>query len=163
MTSSGFAEGLSVRSVFAQMPDSLLPYISRSNRLDMMDFIDSGMKAEVLNAFGDTLRMDVLTDDYLHVVLSEASTLELKAMDDMVCVVITYGKKLKTSRVLFYNANWEELYINIEGLQPYTWCSLSPESKDMTIYTYDYDLSEREGVVPIVTSRTIAAPHSSRP
>ena len=37
----GRAEGLKMREVFKQMPDSLLPYLSENNRLDFIDFIDS--------------------------------------------------------------------------------------------------------------------------
>ena len=41
-----------MRDVFRQMPDSIVPYLTENNRLDFIDFIDSNMKAEVTNAFG---------------------------------------------------------------------------------------------------------------
>ena len=41
------AAAVEIKDVFSAMPDSVLPTLTRNNRLDMVDFIDSGMKAEV--------------------------------------------------------------------------------------------------------------------
>ena len=34
-----------MKDVFTAMPDSVLPTLTRNNRLDMIDFVASGMKA----------------------------------------------------------------------------------------------------------------------
>lgn len=153
------AQSLSVRTAFAQMPDSLLPYLSEGNRLDMMDFIDSGMKARVLDQFGDTVCMDILTDSYVHVILSPVSTLELKVLSDSVfCMVMTYGGKIKESRVTFYDSSWTPVDVVIKGYDlsvPYTWVELSPDDASVTVHSYDYDITEKEGIKPKVTSREL--------
>ena len=41
LAQTGRAEGLKMRDVFKQMPDSLLPYLSKNNRLDFIDFMES--------------------------------------------------------------------------------------------------------------------------
>ena len=41
------AGAVEIKDVFAAMPDSVLPTLTRNNRLDMVDFVASGMKAEV--------------------------------------------------------------------------------------------------------------------
>ena len=40
-----------MRDVISTMPDSLAPYLTENNRLDMIDFKEANMKAEVHNAF----------------------------------------------------------------------------------------------------------------
>ena len=71
------AQDVTMREVFRQMPDSLLPYLSENNRLDFIDFMDSKMNAEVSNALGGKSWMLKLTDNYAAVLLSEASTMEM--------------------------------------------------------------------------------------
>ena len=59
------AQEATMRDVFKQMPDSLIPYLSSNNRLDFIDFIDSKMDAEVANSLGGKSRMQKLTDKYI--------------------------------------------------------------------------------------------------
>ena len=40
------------RTVFVQMPDSILPLLTEVNRADCIDFLDSHMRAQVTNRFG---------------------------------------------------------------------------------------------------------------
>ena len=47
--SSAAAQTVTMAEVFKQMPDSLMPYITHNDRLDMIDYLDAGMKAEVTN------------------------------------------------------------------------------------------------------------------
>ena len=66
------ASAIEMKDVFSAMPDSVLPTLTRNNRLDMIDFKVSGMKAEVNDVFDDKSTLDTLTADYLHITLSEA-------------------------------------------------------------------------------------------
>jgi hypothetical protein len=63
------------------------------NREDFIDFLDSSMKAEVKNRFGNVAEMKVLTDDYTLVQTSEVGTLELKLLpvNDSTKVVCMVG------------------------------------------------------------------------
>ena len=47
-----------MRDVFAQMPDSVLPAVTRNNRLDCIDFIDNNLEAKVRNAFDDYVTLE---------------------------------------------------------------------------------------------------------
>ena len=69
-----------IKDVFTAMPDSVLPTLSRNNRLDMIDFVLSGMKAEVNDVFDEKSTLDTLTADYLHITLSEAVKVEMKLL-----------------------------------------------------------------------------------
>ena len=52
-----------MKSVFVAMPDSVTPLLTKVNREDCIDFLDSNMKAVVKNRFGNVAEMKVLTDD----------------------------------------------------------------------------------------------------
>ena len=68
---------LKARDVFRQMPDSILPYLTENNRLDMLDFMDSHMKARVQNQFDGYSEMLSLADDSLTIQMSSVQRLTL--------------------------------------------------------------------------------------
>ena len=110
-----------IRDVFKQMPANVVPYLVENNRLDFIDFIDSDMKAEVTNAFGGKSEMLKLTDDYLSLRLSDATSMEMRLLEvtepvdsasQIVCLVTTYGNvssKAQESVVAFYSLKWQPL------------------------------------------------------
>ena len=108
---SAFAQDM--KSVFVAMPDSITPLLTKVNREDFIDFLDSNMKAEVKNRFGNVAEMNVLTDDYTLVQTSEVGTLELKLLPvndstKVVCMVRTVCASACDSDVRFYSSDWKE-------------------------------------------------------
>ena len=75
-------DSLNIREVFKLMPDSLLPYLTQNNRLDMIDFMEAKMKAAVDNQLGGESEMTYLSDDSLCIKMNESMTLELKMLRD---------------------------------------------------------------------------------
>ena len=70
------------------MPDSLVPYLTANNRLDLMDFMDAKMKAAVTNRLEGQTEMTFLSDDSLSIRMSNALTIEMKTQQaDTVTVV----------------------------------------------------------------------------
>ena len=65
-----------LRTLFAEMPDSIIPYLTRNDRLDLMDFMDSNMKAEVSNSLGGKSQMTKLTPDTISIQLTEVSKID---------------------------------------------------------------------------------------
>ncbi len=74
------AQAQSVRDAFKSIPDSLMPYLTTNNRLDLMDFMDAKMKAVVTNTLEGQTEMTFLSDDSLCVRMSDALTLEMKSV-----------------------------------------------------------------------------------
>lgn len=105
-----------MRDVFSQMPDSLLPYLSHNNILDLIDFIESGMNSEITNSFDEQTKLLTLTADYLRLQQSGTSYIEMKLLpateslpdstSTIVCVVSTFGEHPKASTVKFYTSRW---------------------------------------------------------
>ncbi|MCH5311386.1 MAG: DUF3256 family protein [Prevotella sp.] len=110
------AQTVTMADVFRQMPDSLMPYITHNDRLDMIDYLDAGMKAEVTNRFNGKSVLDTISTDYLHLTLSDALVVEMGVLPveelttdsctHVVCVVSTYAKMEST--LTFYTAKWQE-------------------------------------------------------
>lgn len=113
------AQSVTMRDVFSQMPDTVLPYLSHNNRLDLVDFMESGMEADVTNGFDEHTRMTALTSDYAKVSLSPASSLEMKLLHTaetlpdsaghILCVVYTMVAEVASSTVRFYTSRWMAL------------------------------------------------------
>lgn len=103
-----------MKSLFVALPDSLSPLLTEVNRADFGDFLASNMKAEVKNRFGNLSEMTRLTDDYLFLELTSASSIEMKLLPvndsvRVVCVVHTYLAPVADSHVSFYSTSWKKL------------------------------------------------------
>jgi hypothetical protein len=104
--------------VLKQMPDSIVPYLSENNKLDMIDFLDSKMKAEVHNLLDGKTELLTLTECSAVLQLNEASHLDIRLLDvaepvdsasQIVCLISTYGAGVRESRVAFYSVCWRKL------------------------------------------------------
>ena len=103
-----------MRSVFISMPDSVAPLLTKVNREDCVDFLDSNMKAVVRNRFDKESELKTLTKDYLLMQMTASSTMEMKLlpMNDsvkVICVVRTVQTDVPDSDVRFYDTMWKEL------------------------------------------------------
>ena len=105
-------DSLNIREVFKLMPDSLLPYLTQNNRLDMIDFMDAKMKAAVDNQLGGESEMTYLSDDSLCIKMNESMTLELKMSRDekepIVFMKRTYQITERQKEILIgrYSSSW---------------------------------------------------------
>ncbi|WP_051523056.1 MULTISPECIES: DUF3256 family protein [unclassified Prevotella] len=109
--SQASAADVQIRDVFREMPDSLMPYLSKNNRLDFIDFLDSGMKAEVKNSLGGTSEMTSIADDSLSIRMSDGLRVDMLLMDSVVVMVETFtvDSVYGESRVHYYSVDWKPL------------------------------------------------------
>lgn len=110
-----------MRDVFAAMPDSVLPMVSKNNRLDCIDFIENQMEARVRNVLGEYVTLEALSKDYLRFRTSSAALLEMKLLPTsdstaVLCLVHTAqlggegsSLRLEDSIIRFLNPDWTEL------------------------------------------------------
>lgn len=104
-----------MRQIWLEMPDSIVPYLNRSLRTELADYVTMGMKSEVRNALRDTTRIEKLTDDYILVQLSNATKLEIKSLDaSTIAMVQTWCGPLAESKLSLFSNNWEVKPLNVD-------------------------------------------------
>lgn len=140
------ASNATMKAVFSEMPDSLIPYISRNNRLDMVDFIESNMKAEVTNTLNGKTELLAITDNYLKLQLNDAVVVEMKLLDtqkqmpdttnQIICVVTTYGGTPAESKIDFYTSKWNRVETVANPLKGIKGSQLVAKSDSVTADEY---------------------------
>ena len=114
------ADTLTLRSLFKEMPDSVIPYLTRTNRLDFIDFMDSNMKAEVTNELGGKSQMTALSDDSLTIRLNDACTVSMfllpvtEPADSSLQVIVMVRSfclesKATENDIAYYTVRWRQL------------------------------------------------------
>jgi len=106
-----------IKTVYVNMPDSLSPLLTKVNREDFADFLESNMRAQVKNKFEGNSEMKTLTQDYLFVQTTPYSSLQMKLLpvgetEKIVCVVNTVDGPASDSSVSFYSTDWHELLVS---------------------------------------------------
>ncbi len=114
LLAAGGLQAQEAGTFFKNMPDSLCPLLSAVNRADFIDFLESKMKAEVTNRFGDKSEMTALTSDYIYVKMSARSSWQMKLLpvsdgSKIICTVSSVCAPACDSHVKFYTTDWEEL------------------------------------------------------
>jgi len=107
----GTTKAEDLRSLFINMPDSMMPTLTRSDRMDFLDYMDSGMKARVKNKLGGESEMTALSDRSLTVQTSQSGKLEMVLFPygkgaNLICIIKTVTARFDDSRLSFYNEDW---------------------------------------------------------
>lgn len=103
-----------MRQWLMAMPDSVMPLLTKNNRLDFIDFYDAKMAAVVTNRMDGKSRMDTLTDDFVHIGYTNVSDIAMKLLPindstDVLCMVTTVKAAVNDSRIAFFDAQWKPL------------------------------------------------------
>jgi hypothetical protein len=106
----------SMAELWQTMPDSVIPYIDRAQRQEMMEFISMGVEGKVRHSLQGQSKMDTLSSDYIHLTLSESMEMEMKRLpfqdgDSILCVVKTWSAPCRESEVYFYAQDWQDIEI----------------------------------------------------
>lgn len=101
----------SMRQIMVSMPDSIMPLLTKVNREDCMDYLDSKMKAEVTNRIGSKSEMTKITDDYAQFKLSKSSERTFKLLptadnDTIICMITTCCGPVCDSKLDFFDNKW---------------------------------------------------------
>ena len=85
------ASAQTVREAIKEMPDEVLPLLTKNDRLDFIDYLASNAKAEVKNKLGTPSEMTALTDDYAHIRLTEVSEVSMKLLQKgNICLLLLW-------------------------------------------------------------------------
>ena len=98
----------SLREVWIEMPDSILPYLSKSQRTELADYVEMKAEPVVLNVFGDSVRIERMTSNYLLVKASEVTLLEIKLLDNnTLALVQTWKAPAAESKLSLFDLQWQ--------------------------------------------------------
>ena len=90
------------------MPDSILPYLSKSQRTELADYVEMKAEPVVLNVFGDSVRIERMTSNYLLVKASEVTLLEIKLLDNnTLALVQTWKAPAAESKLSLFDLQWQ--------------------------------------------------------
>ena len=98
----------SLREVWIEMPDSILPYLSKSQRTELADYVEMKAEPAVLSTFGDSVRIERMTNNYLLLRANEATRLEIKLLDNnTLALVQTWMAPAVESKLRLFNLQWQ--------------------------------------------------------
>ena len=98
----------SLREVWIEMPDSILPYLSKSQRTELADYVDMKADPAVLNSFGDSVRIERMTNNYLLLKANDVKRVEIKLLDkNTLALVQTWMAPAAESKLSLFNLQWQ--------------------------------------------------------
>ena len=107
---------ISVRRAFIEMPGSILDLLSRSTRLDMLDYYDADSLWMAPNALDGRSVLRKVTSDFIELQITSVSTLQIKVLPlkgkgDIVavCYTIDSADASNDSELRFFNSQMQEL------------------------------------------------------
>ena len=145
------------KTLFVNMPDSLSPLLTKVNREDCIDFLESKMKAQVENRFGKKSEMTDLGKDYIRMQMSPQTTWQMKllALNDttnIICTISTACAPACDSRIHFYTTDWQPLaasqFVTLPILNDFL---NTPEPADMLLMKADFNKENTELTVTLTT------------
>lgn len=105
----------SLKDLFLKMPQEVCPVLSEYNRLEIVDNQKNGKTMQTRNLFRTFSKMEELTDDYAHLVISKNSEKEMKMLTKndgtrIIMVISTiFCDETPDSSVAFYSTDWKPL------------------------------------------------------
>lgn len=108
----GLVRAEDLRTLFIGMPDSIMPALTKSDRMDFLDYMDSGMKAIAKNKQGGESEMTLLQDNMLSVRTSQSGRMDMalfrkKDGSNLICIINTVTARYDDSRLAFFTEKWE--------------------------------------------------------
>lgn len=102
-----------VADVWQKLPRNLHTTIDSVARLDMIDLYRAGMTATAPTLMGDTAQLIVLSDNYLLLRTSKASTMQIKLIKlkkkTIYAIITTVEGPAPNSHIDLYNEEWETI------------------------------------------------------
>ena len=102
-----------LKDAFVGAPFNVIPSLSESVRLDMIDYFEHGMNRPSISYFGDEVSITELDSVKINVKLSLNTELDLYMMtsknDTLLIAIHTYQIPVKESKVKVYDRTWNEL------------------------------------------------------
>ena len=108
------------------MPQRVCPYLTIVERSEMLRMYEAGDSSVIKNKLFGSSKIDVLTDDYAKISLSESSVMEMKLFVDSIgtqwlCLVSTVMLPQPNSSVSLFTSDWQNERVLPIGNLPINW------------------------------------------
>ena len=104
-------EARTIADVFASEPGTVFPLLTRTNRLDLVDYYNSGQLVPVPNNLGGESRLIEMDSSYLKVQASAGKVVEMRmrtvGKDTVITVIETVMTPVPDSRLTQWNVHWQ--------------------------------------------------------
>ena len=102
-----------IADLFADEPGKIFQLLTRTNRLDMVDYYNNGQKVDQQNNLAGTSKLSELDSAYLKVQTSASKTVEMRLLtpgrDTVIIVIETVLTPVPDSRLTVWNQQWQQL------------------------------------------------------
>lgn len=100
-----------IADFFANEPGIIFPLLTRTNRLDMVDYYNSGQMVAMSNNLAGESRLMELDSTYMKVKTSESRVVEMRmrtaGKDTVITVIETVMTPVSDSRLTQWNSHWQ--------------------------------------------------------
>ena len=104
-------EARTISDFFASEPGNIFPLLTRTNRLDMVDYYNSGQVVDMENNLAGDSKLLELGDNYLKVQTSGSRVVEMlmrtAGKDTVITVIETVMTPVPDSRLTQWNVHWQ--------------------------------------------------------
>ena len=130
-----------MRDFIITMPDSLVEYLNKTKRTEMVDFYDMGVKAETFNLLQGSTVLDSLTNTFADISVNKSQRMQLALLplheaDTLICMVNSFLGEAPESEVHFFNTQWMPMPSK-DFLDEVTASQLMQRPDTMTMERYD--------------------------
>ncbi len=139
-----------MKELFMTMPDSIIPLLTKNNRLDMVDFLEAKMKSVVKNKLDGESEMTALYADSISIKLTDVLQIDMfllptkeeyDSCKQVICLLSKYA--ISSSAEKESDVRREEHVARFYSVQ---WKPLHNPSLQMPVKTYSTILSDDEKV-----------------
>ena len=135
----------SLKDLFLKMPQEVCPVLSEYNRLEIVDNQKNDKTMQTRNLFRTFSKMEELTDDYAHLVISKNSEKEMKMLTKkdgtrIIMVISTiFCDDTPDSSVAFYSIDWKPLrtldYYTLPRIDNFRYVTVDKVTNQLTVTT----------------------------
>lgn len=106
------SQSRTIADLFASEPGNVFALLTRTNRLDMVDYYNSGQKVPIQNGLAGESKLLELDSVYLKLQASTGKVVEMRMMtagrkDTVIAVIETVMTPVPDSRISFWNPQWQ--------------------------------------------------------
>jgi len=149
----GTGQAQSLKDLFLKMPQEVCPVLSEYNRLEIVDNQKNNKAMQTRNLFRTFSKMEELTDDYAHLVISKNSEKEMKLLTkndgtSIIMVISTiFCDDTPDSSVAFYSTDWKPLrtldYYTLPAIDNFRRVTIDKATNQLTVTTTNAPLTLR--------------------